>query len=915
MDPALAQRLLAVSPQVEQGIAAAVVVAALLLVARSARSRRRGGAARPACSKLARRAEAAWLMLVVATALFLRIVGYTDPQEPRWWFSATTTLWAAEALARGDLANQWVHLLRNTQAQSLEQSAVMMPVSTAFQAVLGPSFHLPQLVGVFWGVLAVILAWLSGRAIVSPAFGLAFAAFLACTPLQVAWSRLGFMPIGAGAQVLFVVWLAYRAGSRRSAAIALLAAACAGATIYGYQAARIAVPLGAVALLAGLRAASATRRDYARVAATLAVAAGITLGAFGPDSARKALWPYYRAYVGARGEASARQFLHSAAEALRTEAPTALRSYFWVGRLTNRGAIDENDWGMASGGLCLLPVGALGLVGLAVAASKWKRTYPWLVFTALGLALPCLSAPTARRFLLFDTAWCALAAFGLLAIIESRWLAGLSRRCLGATTGALFLLLAMWTGATLTALKANLASDPYTEIPFGESGHWDGRVCLGCVHAGQRWQREIGGNNLVVLFDSEPDREQRGIPAGLSLFGKLGALAAGKPGHFIDFYAVAQNFDIEPPTVRNVFDPLQTSFASFLTDRVDAAEAAEIVWHFERPTQWERAVARRLRALGGVRTTLDRPSLAMFTTTTDRPTEVRLPWARRREAVALLLRLSGAVQPARPQCIGLHRVGVERFTRQALVLGALPSATAPPRWAIGTFAGVEYGGRAFPALEPFALAASSPRASAQGLYVLNHAGGYDLRDPSTGSVTQGSALAPVRRNCAVLVGDEWWIVDPAAGTLAVPARRDRPSPAGPWVGIAASDSVGVVLASPEQSLTVVDAGSLAARHTFPAVVPPSRRYHFGECSRVVAGGSWVGTFNQLVARLVVYDPDGTELGSVALDGLLGVPAYDITDVAARGDYLGVAQTKPADGSTEVTSFQMVRAAECGGPTS
>ncbi len=915
MDPAFARQLLAASPHIEQGIVAtsvvaALIVAALIVAARSVRFTRTipTSAVHPS---LGVRAEMACLTLVIAAALGLRIVGYTDPQEPRWWFSASTTLWAGQALATGDLGRQWTHLLQTTQAQSLERSAILMPVSTAFQALLGPSFHLPQLVGAFWGTLTVLLAWLAGRTIVSSAFGLAFGAFVACAPLQVAWSRLGFMAIGGGPHVLLVLWLAYLAGKRRRATIALLAAACAVAVVYGYQAARIAVPLGVVALFAGLRIADASRRDFVRMGAILTLAAGITLGAVGSERLRGTLWPHYHGYVGARGEASADEFLRSAAEVLWKEAPTAVRSYFWLGRLTDRGAIDDNDWGMASGGLCFLPVGALGFVGLGVALAMWKRAYPWLLFTALGLALPCLSAPTARRFLLFDIAWCALAAFGLLATLRSRWLAGFSHRCRSACAGAFFLLLTTWTGVTLAALNANLAPEVYTEIPFGESGHWDGRVCLGCVHTGQRWQREIERNNLVVLFDSDPEREQRGIPAGLPLFGKIGALTAGRRDRFIDFYAIARNFDIEPPDVRPVFDASRTSFASYIADRLEAAKATDIVLHFERPTQWERTVAERLKALGGTLTTLERRSLVMFTITADRPIEVRLPWTRRWEAVGLLVRLSGGVEPAGRQCISVHRVGAEPITREALILSPLPTRTTPPQWAIATFSGVEYGGRAVPALEPFALVASPPGASQQGLYALNHAGGYDLHDPSTGTVSRGRAHGPVRRNCAALVGDEWWVTDPVSGVLSTSPTRDRPLPVGSWVGIANGEGIGVVLASADQSLTVIDSVSLERRRSFPAAVPPSRHYHFGECTRVVAGRSWLATFNQLLARVVVYDPEGTVVASIALDSLVGVPPFFITDVAAQGDYLGVAHAAPTGGGTQVTTLQMVRASDCG----
>ena len=901
------QRLLSLSPRIEQGIIAACVVAAIYLGARGARST--AGSVSRLDTSLGTAAEVYCLFLIVAAAMALRIVGHTAPGEPRWWFSASTTLWAARALETGDLWKQWLGLLRTTQVQSLDRSAIMMPVSVAFQALLGPSWHLPQIVGAFWGTLTVVMAWLAGRAIVSPAFGLAFGAFVACTPLQVVWSRLGFMAIGAGAHVLFVLWLAYRAGTRRSTAVAVIAAAAAGVTVYGYQAARIAIPLGGVALFAGLRRGRASTRDYIRIAATLGFIVALTIGVFGSERVCSALWPHYHGYVGARGEDSARAFLRTAVETLQTQSRTALRSYFWVGRLVDRGAIDRFEWGMASGGLCLLPVGALGIIGLAATLNRWRQGYLWILFAALGMALPFLSLPTARRFLLFDIGWCALAAFGLLALCDSRWLSGFSRRARDACAVAFVALLGAWTAVTVAALNADLPDRPYTEIPFGESGHWDGRVCLGCVRSAHRWQHDIEQDNLLVLFDSDPDREQRGIPAGLPLFGRLAALSARKPDHFVDFYAIAQNFDIEPPRVGPIFDPAQASFASFLADRIEAAAAASIVWHFERPTQWERSVAEELEALAGTRTTLERRSLVMFEDSNDHPIEVRTPWSRRREAIELLTRRTGTRSPPVKNCIEPERVRAESHTREVLALGALPSPQAPPQWAIGTFSGVEYQGRSFSTLEPKALSASSPGESPERLYVLNHGGGYEPHDLSPG-VTPPAAPGPIRRNCAARVGDDWWVVDPVSGTLSTSAAPAIPLPPGPWIGIAAHHSRTVILAAADQTLTVLNTADLAARRTFAAAVPPSRRFHFGECTRIVAGHGWIATFNHLLGRLLVYDPKGTLLASLALDELLGVHPYVITEVAARDDYLGVAHGAPAAGGTQVTTLRMTRADDC-----
>src|SRR5262249_58274752 len=85
------------------------------------------------------------------------------------------------------------------------------------------------------------------------------------------------------------------------------------------------------------------------------------------------------------------------------------------------------DTGVAHGGLCLLPVALLGLVGLARLRAL-RAWYLWLGLALGGLALPLLSVSTARRFLILDLAWCALAAHGLIALARMRPLVEASPR-------------------------------------------------------------------------------------------------------------------------------------------------------------------------------------------------------------------------------------------------------------------------------------------------------------------------------------------------------------------------------------------------------------------------------------------------------------------------------------------------------
>jgi hypothetical protein len=106
----------------------------------------------------------------------------------------------------------------------------------------------------------VLFAWLLGRSAVSPGFGLVFAAFLAASPMQMVWARLGGLRIGTTAHLLLVLWLSHRAGARRSATIALIAAVGAWVSLYHYFAARVTIP-EVDAVGAGLRCFAVHRKS------------------------------------------------------------------------------------------------------------------------------------------------------------------------------------------------------------------------------------------------------------------------------------------------------------------------------------------------------------------------------------------------------------------------------------------------------------------------------------------------------------------------------------------------------------------------------------------------------------------------------------------------------------------------------
>src|SRR5262249_45754227 len=130
------------------------------------------------------------------------------------------------------------------------------------------------------------------------------------------------------------------------------------------------------------------------------------------------------------------------------------------------------------GGLCLVPIAALGIVGVVVALRNLRRDGIWLALTALGLLVPCFSKSTARRFLVFDIGWCALAAAGLLAVLGAARIRTPGRRAALTTVGGVAL--AAYGFALLVALDARIAPHYPSVIPFGESGFSDGMTCRGC---------------------------------------------------------------------------------------------------------------------------------------------------------------------------------------------------------------------------------------------------------------------------------------------------------------------------------------------------------------------------------------------------------------------------------------------------
>jgi hypothetical protein len=530
-----------------------------------------------------------------------------------------------------------------------------------------------------------------------------------------------------------------------------------------------------------------------------------------------------------------------------------------------------------SGGLALAPLAVLGIVGLAVAIASPRRHWIWVAFAVAGLAVPALSVTTARRLLVLDVGWCALAAAGFLALLRAWPGRALSRAARVAVAAGVPLLVAGWAFATVVALH-RLLPGSVQPIPFGEAGFGDGRTCKRCIEAARAWQDAIADGELVVLVDNEVEREDRTCPAGLPMYGKLAAVAAGQPTAFVDLYSLLQNWDSEPPDYTPMFNARRDDFGTYFERRVAAVAPRAMRWHFEHPTAWERWLVERLAAADGAVTTTFRTPLA-----DGDGIEVRIPAGGVPAAVALVQELAAPtrgdddVPLLRP--LARARVDVLPFL---LAPGADPP-TDPTGWAVGTWGSVRLGGATFDGALPVAA-----RVEPDGVRVdvVDRMGHRVLHETTGATVPGGGLPGPVGLGCAARVGDVWWVIDPTAGTIRAPGATDW-LPDARWVGVARGPHDELVLGAADQWIGVYDAAARRELLRFPAAVWPSRRHTNGECAPVLAGDGWYATFSYSASVLSVYDAGGVPIGTRHLDRILGLGGNWITAIGGARRVLAV----------------------------
>jgi hypothetical protein len=604
----------------------------------------------------------------------------------------------------------------------------------------------------------------------------------------------------------------------------------------------------------------------------------------------------------------------SAWTSIRSQTELAVRLYFWTGRfasVVNLLPLPVPAWGgsvlqpgIVGGGLVLLPVLILGTIGLLRCLRHPIERGLWLAFAVCGLLPPVLGFPSSRRFLVFDVAWCAFAALGLLGLLESRILNPTSAARPWRWGAAALAGVGLWSAASLAVSAAFLPSNQ-VHIPFAESGFGDGSTCLGCINTARSWQSEIEDGRMVVYFDTDMYRENATAPGGIVLYGKTAALAAGRPDLLLEYYAIASNADFTPPRPGPLAPRMPDDVADAIGARIETAKPRAIVWWFTQPNAWERRLVDVLVAAGSTRTSPPRRAIwgADRAKVDSDAIRVETPWERRHEALSALR--SMADPPSPPSCMRLERVGTRPFAEWPLLLAPTgDGGDGPPDWAAAGWNQVEIRGVKRTTHGPMAL---EYRPGANGTWTA------ELIDPfgkaqtwtpteSRPAPTPVPGPRPVGRSCTLLQNGQWWVVDPIAATLHLPGNPPASMPLNA-VGIVEVDGRPMV-ATADQKLAVLDATGRTVLRSFPAAVAPSRRFHFGECAMLTAGRGWIASLDQGRGLLYFYDEDGTPRGRVPLAKPVGTEPRSVHSIRGAGDYLGVGH------DTSITTLRVVRDPTC-----
>jgi hypothetical protein len=272
-------------------------------------------------------------------------------------------------------------------------------------------------------------------------------------------------------------------------------------------------------------------------------------------------------------------------QALRSELPHALWLYFWRDRTLTvpvTGLVTPPSRRRRP----LPPSGSRRSASSASSSpcAHVRRDGIWLALATLGLLVPCFSKSTARRFLVFDLGWCALAAIGLLALLDAaRFRAPARRAVLTTAVGAAFA--AYGFALTRRARRAHPAHYP-SVIPFGESGFSDGDDVSRLQPTGEPLAvRDRVGRVRRPLRRRSVSREPDGARAGSRSTEDRRAGGRDARSAFVEYYSLVANADMQPPRPGPIRDPAIDE-VTYLTSLLDLAQPETIRWAFAQPSGW-----------------------------------------------------------------------------------------------------------------------------------------------------------------------------------------------------------------------------------------------------------------------------------------------------------------------------------------
>ncbi|MBF0277215.1 MAG: leucine-rich repeat domain-containing protein [SAR324 cluster bacterium] len=826
------------------------------------------------------------LFLIISGAGTSRLIGWDQALNAPNWFAQVTPLHIAKMMEYGDVWQQWLGLLNHFQITRVHQSPLLMPVAMGIQWIWGAAIHLPVLVGSFWGMSAIVLAWLLGRSCHSKIFGLLFSALLAVSPLQIVWSRTGGIFIGATTHILLVIWLSYHSGKHKSHLLMLLAGIAAWGSLYQYYAARVALPLAFIALFSGLHRGRSGAFKKLTLFSQLIIVLYAAYLMTSTSGFKETIWPDYGSYAGNRGEKQWIDYVTYNIDSAARELKNAFRLYFLNYRSISTLPGNIYKWGMESGGICFAPVALLGIAGLWSVVINLRREFLWLFLFLSGLALPALSVTTPRRLLTLDLGWCALAAHGVIFLLNSRIFRTIPLPHLVSVLGIFFLALGAWSFSSIVLLNKILPDQYKVSIPFGDV-FWfrDGQFCRRCLEAGKQWETQIKNGSFVILVDSDLNREGRTIPGGLPVYGKLAALVAGKNDHFLEFYAVLQNYDQEPPTPGIMYDDNRVDFVQYIDQKILKTSPNDVIWHFEQPTQWERWLARRLTSVGGFLTTFRTP-------TEDLPAiQIQIPTNRWGEVKAILKNLdpeenldSDLLQSKLAETI--YPSGTPLF----LSLPPNDDNSAPPEWFWGTRNSIQSRAKSIDTFFPVGLFVDKQNTPWK-IHVITREAFYLTQnlDGLQSTLERLRIERQIGLGCSVFIKGYWWFIDSTNGALfsTSPHADTIQIPRQDLIGIKLGRKGELLLASASQRIYVYDLEKNRLIRDFPAAVWPSRITRVGECAPLLTGEDWYATYNHFLGKLYLYDTEGNLFYTPRLDQLLGLEDKRIISLETNGSYMGV----------------------------